>query len=67
MDQSSDRLNGNLKAVLNIISVFRMKAASAPTPTFQGILIISLLMKTQEVFVDSIDQDQTVQNVKSDL
>ena len=28
---------------------------------------LSLLMMTQEIFVDSADQDQTVQNVQSEL
>ena len=30
-------------------------------------LILSLLMMTQGAFVDSLDQDQTSQNVPSDL
>ena len=30
-------------------------------------LILSLLMTIQEAFVDSVDQDQTAQNVQSDL
>ena len=28
---------------------------------------LSLLLMTQEAFVDSVDQDQTAQNVQSDL
>ena len=31
------------------------------------ILTLSLLMRTQEAFVDSVDQDQTAQNVQYDL
>ena len=34
---------------------------------FNRLLTISLLMTTQEAFVDSVDQDQTAQNVQSDL
>ena len=30
-------------------------------------LTLSLLMTTQEAFVDSVDQDQTALNVQSDL
>ena len=30
-------------------------------------LTLSVLMTTQEAFVDRVDQDQTVQNVQSDL
>ena len=30
-------------------------------------LILSLLMTTIEAFVDSVDQDQTAQNMQSDL
>ena len=30
-------------------------------------LTLSLLLPTQEAFVDNVDQDQTAQNVKSDL
>ena len=30
-------------------------------------LTLSLLMTTQKAFVDSVDQDQTAQNVQSDL
>ena len=30
-------------------------------------LTLSLLMTAQEPFVDSVDQDQTAQNVQSDL
>ena len=30
-------------------------------------LTLYLLLTTQEAFVDSVDQDQTVQNVQSDL
>ena len=31
------------------------------------LLSLSLQMTTQEAFVDSVDQDQTVQNMQSDL
>ena len=31
------------------------------------LLTLSLLLTTQEAFVDSVDQDQTAQNVQSDL
>ena len=30
-------------------------------------LTLSLLISTQELFVDSVDQDQTAQNMQSDL
>ena len=33
----------------------------------QSLLTLSLLMTTQEAFVDSVDQDQTEQNVQSNL
>ena len=31
------------------------------------VLTLSLLMTTQEAFVDNVDQDQTAYNVQSDL
>ena len=34
---------------------------------FKIALTLSLLVTTQEAFVDSVDQDQTAQNVQSDL
>ena len=36
------------------------------TETF-SMLTLPLLLTTQEVFVDSADQDQTAENVQSDL
>ena len=33
----------------------------------QIVLTLSFLMTTQEALVDSVDQDQTAQNVQSDL
>ena len=32
-----------------------------------SLLSLSLLMTAQKAFVDSVDQDQTVQNMQSDL
>ena len=34
---------------------------------YSFVLTLALLMPTQEAFVDSIDQDQTAQNMQSDL
>ena len=45
-----------------------MKLLSVRTiPKVYPILTFSLLLTTQEAFVDSVDQDQTAQNVQSDL
>ena len=44
-----------------ILDSFRLKAFSDDN------LTPSLLMTTQEAFEDSVDQDQTAQNVQSDL
>ena len=46
----------------NAINVDKSKIVSSGTE-----LTLSILMTTQEAFVDSVDQDQTVQNVQSDL
>ena len=38
----------------------------SPTPILFHLFTLSSLLTTQEAFVDSVDQDQTAQNVQSD-
>ena len=45
----------------------RYTAVTRKTLIFWMSLTLSLLLMTQEAFVDSVDQDQTAQSVQSDL
>ena len=57
-----------MSLLLDIKRIFSL-AKSKPFYLFQSanVFTLSLLMTTQEAFVDSVDQDQTAQNVQSDL
>ena len=51
----------------NLLLHILLYPQSFQKPSSVWLLTLSLLMSRQEAFLESVDQDQTVQNVQSDL
>ena len=58
------RKGKKIQQLLNVTISFLVFSVNNSIRT---LLTLSLLMTTQEDFLDSVDQDQTAQNVQSDL
>ena len=64
--ESMDRCTGR-RDITEILLKMAVNTIRSINQFVNGGLTFFLLMTTQEAFVDSVDQDQTAQNVQSDL